>query len=188
MAKSTATIDEVWEHFKKGIIDSMNRHIPTRLSSPRNTLPWIDKKIRKMLKRKLRLYKQAKRITTGLTINTPRKWFYAPSGQQNTTSSITSLKRALINNDTKPFWRYIKSRKQDNIGVSPLKDKGALHSDSQEKANILLRQFQSVFTKDGTNENLPDVEHQLNHYTPIDVSGVSKLIQNLKTSKASGLD
>ena len=38
------------------------------------------------------------------------------------------IEEGLKNNDTKPFWRYIKSRKHDNIGVSPLKDKSALHT------------------------------------------------------------
>ena len=95
----------------------------------------------------------------------------------------------LKNNDTKPFCRCIESRKQDNIWVSSLKDKGALHSDSQEKANILLRQFQPVFTKDGANENLSDVEHKTIRHPFTDISiDVSSVSNSLRTSKASGPD
>jgi hypothetical protein len=46
------------------------------------------------------------------------------------------------------FWKYIKSRKNDNIGVSPLKSNGKLVSNSKGKAEILIQQFKSVFTID----------------------------------------
>ena len=65
---------------------------------------------------------------------------------------------------------------------------------SNEKANILLIQLQSVFTKDGANEHLPDVEHKTIRHSLTDISllkyltGVSKLPQNLQTPKASGPD
>ena len=36
-------------------------------------------------------------------------------------------------NNSKPFWKYVKSRKQDNIGVAPLKNKGHLINDNNEK-------------------------------------------------------
>ena len=54
----------------------------------------------------------------------------------------------LENNNPKPFWKYIKSRKQDNIGVAPLKTNGQLVNDSKGKAEILMRQFKSVFTRE----------------------------------------
>ena len=49
-----------------------------------------------------------------------------------------------------PFGRYIKAKRQDNIGVAPLKQKGNLYSESKDKAQILVEQFYSVFTKLGT--------------------------------------
>ena len=58
------------------------------------------------------------------------------------------IQEDLYNKNSKPFWIYVKcKKKQDNIGVSPLKQKGDLISDSKEKADILVEQFQSVFTK-----------------------------------------
>jgi hypothetical protein len=50
-------------------------------------------------------------------------------------------------NNTKPFWKYVKSRKQENIGVAPLKERGHLINNSKEKAQILIKQFSSVFTR-----------------------------------------
>jgi len=32
--------------------------------------------------------------------------------------------------DTKPFWKYVRAQRQDNVGVAPLLDNGVLHTDS----------------------------------------------------------
>ena len=52
--------------------------------------------------------------------------------------------------NSKPFWSHIRSQQQENIGVSALKEKGVLYSDSHKKAEILNKQFSSVFTRDST--------------------------------------
>ena len=57
---------------------------------------------------------------------------------------------ALEQGDPGPFLRYIRSQKQDNVGISPLKDGGNLHTDTMEKAEILSNQFKSVFTQEDT--------------------------------------
>ena len=43
----------------------------------------------------------------------------------------------LQNNNSKPFWKYIKSKKHDSIGVAPLKDHGKLFSDAKDKVDSL---------------------------------------------------
>lgn len=57
------------------------------------------------------------------------------------------------------FWSFIKSKKSENSGVSPLKKEGILHSDCKTKANILNDQFVFAFTKEDTNHkgDLPDI-------------------------------
>ena len=65
------------------------------------------------------------------------------------------LKQGLEQGTTKPFWKYTKSPKQDNAGVSPLKRDGKLVTSSTDKANILNQQFKSVFTIDSNNELSP---------------------------------
>ena len=94
------------------------------------------------------------------------------------------------NNNSKPFWRYIKSKRQDNIGTAPLKRKGSLFSDSKDKAQILVEQFRSVFTKIGTCV-LPVLPRIFKHeLTELDIKtpGVEKLLQKINTSKAIGPD
>ena len=51
------------------------------------------------------------------------------------------------NNNSKPFWNYMKAKKRDNIEVATLKQKGFLSNESKEKANILVTEFKSMFTR-----------------------------------------
>ena len=95
------------------------------------------------------------------------------------------IQEGLGNKNSKPFWKYVKCKKQDNIGVSPLKQKGNLISDSKGKADNLVEQFQSVFTKvkdsilpDLSNKKIPSMRNIV-----IESKGVEKLLSNLKHPK-----
>ena len=92
--------------------------------------------------------------------------------------------------NSRPFWRYVKSKRVDNVGVSSLKEDGVLYDDTQSKVEIFLRQFSSVFTKEDTTQPLPDIKD--NSYPSIsnisvDEKGVLKLLQNLNVNKADGI-
>ena len=92
--------------------------------------------------------------------------------------------------NSKPFWRYVKSQRQDNCGVSPLKRDGELHSDSQSKADILNHQFSSVFTTDDVHADTvlegPSIPPVAN--LKICEQGVAKLLREVDPSKAGGPD
>ena len=96
----------------------------------------------------------------------------------------------LRNNNTKPFWNYVKSRRQESTGVAHLKKGTSLQSDGVTKAHILLDQFKSVSTpNDGT--PLPKMKGApfptLDQLT-LDANGVAKLLKILNPAKASGPD
>jgi len=100
------------------------------------------------------------------------------------------IEEGMKGNNTRPFWRYVKPRRQENTRVAPLKKSTTLFSDSTAKAKILLDQFRSVFTKD-VGSQLPMMES-----TPypvltdlvIKTEGVAKLLRNLNPAKACGPD
>jgi hypothetical protein len=53
-----------------------------------------------------------------------------------------------LHKNPKRLWSYIKSRKQESSGITSLKNTdGYLHSDRVSKADILNKQFHSVYTK-----------------------------------------
>ena len=73
----------------------------------------------------------------------------------------------------------VKSLRCDQLGVSPLKDGDILHSDPKMKAEILNRQFVSVFTAEN-NTTLPTMSNRTTqtvesiHVSP---NGVAKLLK-----------
>ena len=66
------------------------------------------------------------------------------------------MNKSLEHGNNKPFWKYIKARHNDNIGVAAIKDNGILYHDSKTKAELLNHQFKSVFfTIDDDTDHLP---------------------------------
>jgi hypothetical protein len=82
---------------------------------------------------------------------------------------------------------YMKSQKNENTGIAPLRSEGALHSEPTKKANVLNTQFQSVFTSE-SNINIPDKgpsPHPVMSNITITVQGINKLLQGSKQSYRS---
>ena len=72
-------------------------------------------------------------------------------------------------NNLKGFWHYIKGKCQDNVGIGTLNNQANyMVTDSTEKADILNKQFKSVFTTEDTSSildkgtspypSIPDIE------------------------------
>ena len=61
------------------------------------------------------------------------------------------LQNVLESGNNKPFWKYVKSQKQETFGISALKSNGNVITDSLSKAEILNSQFKSVFTPQSGN-------------------------------------
>ena len=94
--------------------------------------------------------------------------------------------------NSKPFWKYIKSQRQDVTGVAPLKDAAGMHTDAPGKAEALLRQFSSVFTLDQNdpNRNASKDGPELPSIDPLifDVKGIKELLENINPTRAGGPD
>ena len=100
------------------------------------------------------------------------------------------IQKGLNENNPKPFWRYVKSRRQDNVGVSPLKKMGQLVNDSKENVQILVEQFQSVFIRDD-NQQLPDTKKRARRQiSPLRITtdDVEKLLRGINRAKSQGPD
>ena len=53
------------------------------------------------------------------------------------------LNKSLEHGNNKPFWKHIKARRNDNIGVAAIKNNGIPYHDSKTKAELLNHQFKS---------------------------------------------
>ena len=91
------------------------------------------------------------------------------------------------NHVTKQLWSFVKNKKQDRIGIGPLKYQGSTVTDPLSKANALADYFTSVFTTEDT-ACVPVLEGDpLSGIPPIHIhtAGVAtQLLLNLKIHKA----
>ena len=55
------------------------------------------------------------------------------------------LNKSLEHGNNKPFWKYIKARRNDNIGVAAIKNNGILYHDSKAKAELLNEEEEENF-------------------------------------------
>ena len=194
IAKSDKSVDEMWADFKKAIDEIMDSKIPSKLSSKIRQIPWLTKSDRKKIAKKHRLYQKAK--ATGKDEDIVKYRRHKRATQKATRASHwrhinTVLDESLKEGNTKPFWHYVKSKRVDNIGVSGLKEDGVIFDDSRSKANILSKQFSSVYTREDTSQPLPEIKGK--SYPSISnilvhEEGVLKLLQGLNVNKAAGPD
>ncbi len=144
-------VEECWQDIKSYLNSMLESSIPSKMTSTRYNLPWFNRYLHRLCKRKQRLFNKAKK--TGKKCH----WESFKRHQKFTIKAIRNTHWEYLNNilaeglaegNTRPFWRYIKSRKQDSFGIAPLKEDGVVHSEAREKAEILNRQFESVFTQE----------------------------------------
>ena len=192
--ESENNVEEKWNEFKKAIEDIMNEKIPKKMLSKSRHVPWLSNSDKRKIRKKNRLYQKAKQTNSKEDREAYRQHKRATQKAIRTAHwkhVNTILDESLKEGNSKPFWKYIKAKKVDNVDVSGLKDKGMFFEDSKSKAEILLNQFTSVFTKENKDEPLPNIKSEsfpsINEIT-IDERGVLKLINNLKVNKAAGPD
>ena len=182
----------LWNTLKERVLQVLDKHVPHKLKRKNASPPWLNKTLKKMTKRKARLHKQAKKTGKWENFRFYQKECKRHFRQTELNYVNKTIQEGLEQNNSKPFWRYIKSKRQDHIGVSPLKKKGVLVDDSKKKANILIDQFSSVFTKDEKDSHeMPQMESKCNSSIPpliIRQAGVAKLLKKINVTKAPGPD
>ncbi len=167
----------------------MQQHVPTKLTRSKNTHPWIDTELNRLSRRKNRAYRRARKT------NKEKDWSRYKKLKATSQKQIREAKdkylQEVICEDSKRFWSYIKHQKQDSNGIAPLKGSdGLLHSDVPSKAEILNRQFHSVYTKEDMS-NMPSKgpsPHPTMNTIIVGVNGVEKLLKGLNIHKAAGPD
>ena len=194
-----ATTQELWNKFRSTVSDLMTKYIPTKiLSGKKIKKPWINRKITVLMHRREKLFRRMKKTKNETDI---RKFKECKKAVQKTErQSYWSYINNIIetgepDRDQPPkqkrFWNYIKSLRKDTTGISPLKDNGRLFNASKDKADILNRQYQSVFTHEDPDTQVPDpdgVSYPDIEDIHVSEDGVSKLLQKRNPRKATGPD
>ena len=95
----------------------------------------------------------------------------------------------------KRFWTFIKHKRTNNSGITPLKEHDKLINDPAAQAAVLNRQFQSVFTKDKplslkqlAENTIPPQRFPIMKDFTVTTSGIEKLLCGVNPAKAAGPD
>jgi hypothetical protein len=139
LVKSSTNIDinTIWETFKRKLKAAIDENIPSKIFKRNNNLPWMTKSLRRMVRRKVRLYRAARKSKQWTEYNKHKKKCKKQFHKAEAQYVNNIITEGLEKNDRKPFYRYAKAKKQDNIGIAPLKHKGSMTNDSKEETNIL---------------------------------------------------
>ncbi|KXJ16368.1 RNA-directed DNA polymerase from mobile element jockey [Exaiptasia diaphana] len=189
----TYSIENNWQYFKTGLLKILEERVPCKRLGSWNDTPWITKNLKKSLKKKKRLYNIYKR--SGLESDKKIYRDFQKSLKSKLSKSQDEYIAKTLDSDLrerpKKFWSYIKSKRQDQVGIPPLKnDNNCVKADSLGKAEILSNHFSRVFTK----EDVSHIPNMGNRSFPamdsifFNPEGVEKLIKELDVKKASGPD
>ena len=88
---------------------------------------------------------------------------------------------------SKRFWSFIKSLGKDSCEVSPLRNNGTLFSDPNDKADILNKQYCSVFTADSSQPpSKGPSPYDSSPNITMTTEGIHKLLTGINPNKACG--
>ena len=147
--------------------------------------------IRRMIKKKQRLYNKAKKTRKS------KYWDMFHCLKHDTRKALWNAHNTYLSNifttsmeenNSNIFLRCFKAQRPESTGVTPLIHDGQLHSRSKDKAEILSDQFKSVFTQDdgGAIPQLEGHAYPSIGHLHISAVGLAKLLHSLKVCKVSG--
>ena len=184
------TVEHNWKQFKSAFHDFMNKHIPTKLWKTSIIMPRITTNIRRLLRKRNRVYSRAKQSGKA------DLWTLFRQLRAATKKELKTSYHSYINNmigsleeSSKPFWRYISSRKGHSQSIQSHQKNDNKVTAPHEMAEVLNAQFQSVF-KTECQESCPYVK-RIAPVVPdlvITEPGINKLLGALKIGKAAGVD
>ena len=181
-----------WEKFHQKVHQIMDKCVPHKITTSRYNLPWFGRPLRRLCRKKQRLYNKAKASRMKGDWDNYHKFRKHVQRRLRSarTHYIKDTLEVAFQENPKVFWRYIKGLRKEDSGVADLLHDGKVISDSNAKAEILNQQFASVFTLEGTGD-LPDLGVcRTQKISPLVISneGVLKQLKDLNASKAQGPD
>jgi len=197
--KDSWDVDKMWMEFRNAVLEAMDTNIPVKyLQSRKQSLPWITPKVKREMRKQNKLFTKAKISEDSsdrqayLTQRSAVQSMTRKAYWSHIENCITGTEDEKANkaNTQKRFWKHIKATKKDHVGTAPLKENGLLFSDPKAKADILNRQYQSVFSREDSSDIPAPSETPYPPMPEIVISrnGIVKQLQELKVDKASGPD
>ena len=108
-------------------------NIPSKLSDSRHNLPWTNINLKRLIRKKGRRFKKAKK--SGMDEDRARyldieQMVKRELRDAERVSVIGILQNGLESGNNKQFWKYVNSHKHETFGISSLKSNGNVITDS----------------------------------------------------------
>ena len=196
-ALPTTSVQEQWNHLERFIKTLIKKFIPTKVFRPQEHKTWITREIISNIHRRDRYFTAWKKNKSEeLQQSYLTQWALC---QRNIRKAHKDHLKRIFEIDssdddktmtTKRFWTYVKSKKKDSCTIAPLRSEGVLIADAVGTANVLNKQYCSVFTKEEIPVTVSTGPSQAPTMLNIQVTaeGVQHLLKELKPHKASGPD
>ena len=143
---SSRDLESNWTFFKNTLLNAVDKHVPSKMSPTKVSLPWITKSLKRHMRKRDRLYKKAKR--SGNNKCTPT-WKNYRSQRNKVVQLLKSAHNSYLDNvigeslqdNPKRFWSYVKLARTENIGVPTLRQGESLFISEKDKADALNKYF-----------------------------------------------
>ena len=206
LAKSRkSTPESLWCSLKSQLHKLTEMYVPIETSSNKQTwkdkgsIP-LDEKARQAIKRKEKSHRQWM---------SAKRWQMDEEGIRKQYNRDRNLVKTLLRKakrrferdiamkaktEPKAFWGHTRRKLKTKSGVAPLlsnpKDSNSMKFDENDKANLLLNQFSSVFTREPEGD-IPRIKERTNIKIPdlvITVEMVLDALKNINVYKSCGPD
>ena len=145
------TVTTMWSLFKEVLLTGISRHVPPKRMSHVIKKVSYPVQIRKLLSRKIRCWRVAKRSGNFHIYNQLAKEYRAAVNRYNDSCENEVMQSGKLAD----FYKYVKTRIKARSEIPPILDEnGSEIFEDQEKSELFNSYFASVFTVD--NGNLPN--------------------------------
>ena len=132
---SHMSVNDMWVSFKSEVIAAIERFIQTKMTKTKYSLPWIDSSIRRLIRKREKLYFRARKLSSP-DVKNHYKRFRAHvqkvirDAYWKHNSNKFSFETESPDPDSprkkekaKKFWSFVKSLKNDAFGSNTLREK-----------------------------------------------------------------
>ena len=184
-------MDRMWFRFKSIIDYVVENYIPLKTFTPKRKTPWTTQHIIRITKQKSKMWKALKRNPSeSLQRRYNAHCRYVKKEVKFARSQFERNKFMKRNIAPKSFYSHMDECTKNKPGVSSLSVDGVEVTSNHEKAQLLVRQFESIFTRDNDvyppcPEVGPDVG--ISSVTITD-NEIMQALRSMSSSNASGPD
>ena len=152
---ATTDSQAMWDKFTSRLQQGIDKHIPTRSSGTKDGFPWINQEIRRLMRKRDKLYRRwsrsgrpddqkkfldQKHLVCRIIDRAYEKYLKDILGLNDEEHDLESPPKV----KTKKLYSLLKHSKQDPSGIAVLKANAKTYTADTDKANALNAQFHSV--------------------------------------------